>query len=100
MGMTARFKYEIYLVKEIENTTLGGTYTSRHIILPLADVDFDIARYVERDYNYDIIVVEKDPDILDGGTTVTIINVPKDMITIANKHLKEKHEIQSTMAKK
>ena len=85
MNMTARFKYESHFIKKIQHTYLGGTYNSKEIIRSFKEVDFDIVRYVEYKYHYDIIVIEKNPEIIDSGQTVTIINVPKDMITIANK---------------
>lgn len=85
MNMTARFKYESYFIQEVQNTDFTGTRTFRKIICPLKEIDFEIARYVECKYHYNIIVYEKDANVMDGGETLTIINVPKDMITIANK---------------
>ncbi len=79
--MTARFKCQSYFIVKTKKTdfSLGCTFTK--IAHPAPEVDFNIANYIEYDHHYDIIV-------MDGGETVTIINVPKDMITIANKHLK------------
>lgn len=85
MNMTARFKYESYVIEEVQKTDFTGIHTSRRIIYPLKEIDFEIARYVECKYHYNIIVYEKDANVMDGGETLTIINVPKDMITIANK---------------
>jgi hypothetical protein len=80
MGMTARFKCQSYFIVKTKKTdfSLGRTFTIAH---PVPEIDFNIANYIEYDHHYDIIV-------MDGGETVTIINVPKNMITIANKHLK------------
>ena len=88
MNMTARFKYESHFIKKIQQTYVGGTYNSKEIMLSFKEVDFDIVRYVEYKYHYDIIVCEKDVNLMDGGETIIIINVPKDMITIANKENK------------
>jgi hypothetical protein len=56
----------------------------------MPEVDFSIANYIEYNHHYDIIVSEKDTDIIDGREIVSIINVPKNMITIANRHLVDK----------
>jgi hypothetical protein len=88
MGMTARFKCQSYFIVKTKKTdfSLGRTFTK--IAHPVPEIDFNIANYIEYDHHYDIIVAEKDPNVMDDGETVTIINVPKNMITIANKHLK------------
>jgi len=90
MGMTARFKCQSCFIVETAKTDFTGTRTFTKIVHPIPEVDFNIANYIECDHHYDIIVVEKDPNVMDGGETVTIINVPKNMITIANRHLVDK----------
>jgi hypothetical protein len=89
MGMTARFKCESCFIVETTKTDFTCTRTFTKIVHPIPEVDFNIANYIECDHHYDIIIAEKDPNVMDDGETVTIINVPKNMITIANKHLKE-----------
>jgi hypothetical protein len=89
--MTARFKSfadSLYFIVEESKTDFAGTRTTRKIILPKPEVDFAIDDFVEYKYHYDLIVQAKDPNICDGGEWITIINIPKDMVTIANKHLK------------
>lgn len=90
MNLTARFKYESCFIVETATTDFSGTHTKRKIVFPQIEVDFPIDNYVECDYHYDIIIKEKDPNICDGGESISIINIPKDYITITNKHLKEK----------
>ena len=89
MGMTARFKCQSCFIVETIKTDFTGPRTFTKIVHPVPEVDFNIANYIEYNHHYDIIVSEKDTEFMDGGETVTIINVPKNMITIANKHLKE-----------
>ena len=90
MGLTARFKNfadSLYFIVEESNTDFTGVRTTRRIILPKPEVDFAIDNFIEYKYHYDLIVQEKNPNICDGGESIKIINIPKDMITIANKHL-------------
>ncbi len=90
MGMTARFKCQSYFIVKTKKTDSTGIRIFTRVANPVPEVDFNIANYVEYNHHYDIIVNEKDPNFMDGGETVTIINVPKNMITIANKHLVHK----------
>jgi hypothetical protein len=89
MGMTARFKCQSCFIVETVKTDFTGPRTFTKIVHPMPEVDFSIANYIEYNHHYDIIVSEKDPNFMDSGEIVSIINVPKNMITIANKHLKE-----------
>ncbi len=86
--MTARFKCQSYFIVETVKTDFTGPRTFTKIAHPVPEIDFNIANYIEYDHHYDIIVSKKDTNVMDGGETVTIINVPKNMITIANKYLK------------
>jgi hypothetical protein len=89
--MTARFIVESSYVVETLQTDFAGSRTTRKIVLPSKNVDFAISRYINYDHYYDIVVKE-DTNVLDSGTRITIINVPKSHITIANKSNKKEKE--------
>jgi RecA-family ATPase len=86
--ITARFKIESCFVIEIYEVNIAGGYTKRSVIKPKKETDFPIHSYNEGKFHYDIVVLDTLPQYIDGGEKHTIINVPKDMITIANKPTK------------
>lgn len=91
MNLTARFKNfadSLYFIVEESKTDFVGTQTTRRILIPKPEIDFAIDDFVEYKYHYDLIIQQKNPKILDGGESIKIINIPKNMVTIANKHLK------------
>lgn len=90
--MTARFKVEDYFILEILSIDFSGGRKSRKIIAPQKEVDFSIFDYVEHTHHYDLIISNTTIGIKDGGEIHKIINIPKSMLTIANKHLKNDHK--------
>lgn len=90
--MTARFKVEDYFILEIISIDFSGPQTNRRIIAPQKEVDFSIFDYIEHTHHYDLIVSNTTIGIKDGGEIHKIINIPKSMLTIANKHLKNDHK--------
>lgn len=83
---TARFKVESHFIVELHKIDFCGGYTNRRIIAPKVDTDFPIHDYVDYGHYYDIIVSNTTIGVCDGGAIETIINVPKNMITIAGKN--------------
>lgn len=92
MTMTARFKVEDYFILEILSIDFSGTQTSRRIIAPQKEVDFAIHNYIEHNYHYDLIILDTTVGVKDGGEIHKVINIPKSMVTIANKHLKNSNK--------
>ncbi len=83
--MTARFKIESCFVVEIYDASFCGGYTKRSVIKPKKEIDFPIESYYEGKFHYDVVVVNTLPQYIDGGEKHTIINIPKDMLTITHK---------------
>lgn len=87
-SLTARFKVDSYFVMTIEQRDISGMYTRKTLIAPKKEVDFPIIRYTEYTDCYDIVIFDSKDGYMDGGEVQTVINIPKSMLTIANKHLK------------
>lgn len=91
MNLTARFKKiadNLYFIVEHTKSDFSGVYTTRRIVAFKPEIDFAIDNYVEFHHHYNLIVQERNSNVLDDGESITIINIPKSMITIANRHLK------------
>lgn len=91
MSLTARFKNfadSLYFIIEYTKSDFSGIQTTRRIATIKPEIDFAIDNYVEFHHHYNLIVQERNSNILDDGESITIINIPKNMVTIANKHLK------------
>jgi hypothetical protein len=97
MTMTARFKVEDYFILEILSIDFSGPRTNRRIIAPQKEIDFAIHNYVEYHHHYDLIILDTTVGVMDGGEIRTIINIPKSMVTIANKHLKNDNKSEQRL---
>ena len=89
--LTCRILKDTTLVVRTTKFSFAGSYTKHSLVHVKKDVDFQIEDFEEFEYYYDIFVYNGAKNILDGGFHEYLINIPKDLITIANKHKKFKY---------
>lgn len=85
--LTARFKAATSFVVEETTVDFAGSHTKPRITNVKPEIDFTIYKYVEYKDYYDIYVVDTTVGVKDGGYKIIIINVPKSLVTFANKQL-------------
>lgn len=83
---TCRLLIDTTLVVKTIYLSFAGEHTKYSIVSPTKHIDFPIEGFDEYPHHYNILVFDGTKSILDGGYREYIINVPKDIMTIANKH--------------
>jgi hypothetical protein len=84
--ITCRITEETALVVKNIQYSIAGSHTSYKVVKPIKNADFQIEAFTEHAHYYDILVWDGTKGILDGGHKEYLINVPKGIVTIANKH--------------
>lgn len=84
--VTCRILTETALVVRKTNRSFGHQIVKHSVAHPVQNTDFAIEGFSEFEHHYNIIVFDSIKNVVCGGYKEEILNVPKDIIRIDNKH--------------
>jgi len=84
--VTCRILTDTTLVVKTTYHSFAGQTVKYSMVRPVENIDFTIEGFHEHKHHYEIVVFDSTRRIMDGGYREELINVPKDIISIANKH--------------
>lgn len=84
--VTCKILIDTTLVVKTTKVSFFGGIDKYSMVKPIKDIDFTIESFDEHEHHYNIIVFDSTKHVCDGGYIEEIINVPKDIVRIDNKH--------------